>query len=95
MQIGSPHAIYAYGNSDPATNGDISYHGFSNRGSQGIVFISSSANDQQAMPVNVQKLQFHISNVIIPSRETYYYNVIQKVPDLPSKMHILKVNCHL
>ena len=84
--------IFAYGASDPATGSDIIYHGFTKRGNAEVLLISSTHNDEQTLPSNIMKLQFSFNNVILPRNETYYYNEVQKVPDLTSKMHILRVN---
>ena len=83
--------IFSFGDSDPAPGKDISYHGASNRGSKGVVLISSSVNDQQEIPSDIQRIDFSFYGVIIPKADTIYYNEVHKIPDLPNEMHIIKV----
>ena len=83
--------IFAWGDNDPAADGDITYHGFANRGTAGVLLISSPPNEENELPKNLQKLQFTFESVVLPRVDTYYYNEVYKLPNMPSKMHIVKV----
>jgi dopamine beta-monooxygenase len=42
------------------------------------------------MPSDAQEIMFTIENVILPTTDTYYYNSIFKLPEMPDKLHVLK-----
>lgn len=49
-KVAAPTIIFAYGTSAPASGGDISYHGATNRGSRKINLIGVAKNKYSVVP---------------------------------------------
>lgn len=89
---GSPYIIFAYGNQDPSSGGDISYHGM-NRGGKVVSFISSPPVKDTFVPDDLETLDATISHVTLPKLDTFYYCKGFEVPkEFTQKRHIYKVN---
>ena len=91
IEQGSPHAIFAWSDQDPAPGQDISYHGATKRGVREVVLISGAKNKEDPIS-DVEVLDFTINKVILPKDSTYYYIKGFEVPKtLTQKRHIIKV----
>ncbi len=49
-------------------------------------------NYSNKLPSNVKEINLSFRNLILPNVVTFYYNQVFKLPDLPRKKHVVKVN---
>jgi hypothetical protein len=62
IETGSPFVIFSWNDQIPSLNGDISYHGFDNRGFQAIPLISSLNEELQITPEdNIETYNFNVN----------------------------------
>lgn len=62
LKSGSPHVIFAWGDSVPAANMDITYH-HANRGTMVFPFLNVKQYESKALEDDIEKITFTTSNV--------------------------------
>jgi hypothetical protein len=91
VEKGLPYVIFSWNNQDPS-NGDISYHGPQTRGSKQINFFDTGEKKKVVLEDDIEVLSFTVSNVILPSSDTFYYCQTFKIPQISDgTKHIVKV----
>lgn len=89
IEEGTPHVIFSWNNQ--LINEEIMYHGYFNRGTYSVPFLSS-LNDEIELNMEETETLDLIVNTTIPDRDTEYYCEMFSLPEewMNKKRHVLR-----